>query len=251
MGPACARDQRPPPLLAPAWARGTNLRRLGDFCILFCFVLRCPCNCLPNPNCIIFTADGAQRLCPGLLSQGLGLLLRTSVAAGSPASCCCPQLLRAELLHGARALLLVQGAGAGCSPQPHRRGAPQSIAWGRDAPSPFVWVCVVPALPSPCPASSPSPVSLRFSAVSLVSNFPSWQFWGRELPGPFRLLSDPGLALAPFAPSPPARLCAVLPGTWPCSAWGPSAPPPQRSVPEPPPLGLGAPEEGTEHPGGY
>lgn len=48
-------------------ARGTNLCRLGDFCLLLCFVLRCPCNWLPNPARIIFIADDAQSsgLCPG------------------------------------------------------------------------------------------------------------------------------------------------------------------------------------------
>ncbi|KAI6073423.1 potassium voltage-gated channel subfamily KQT member 4 [Aix galericulata] len=109
----------------------------------------------------MFAADGAQRLCPGRLRQGLGLLLQTSAAAGSPASCCCPQLLRAELLHGEKAVPIVQGAGAGFSPRPQSRGAPRSIAWGRDAPSPFVWVhLVLPGtsqLPPECSVPQPPP----------------------------------------------------------------------------------------------
>lgn len=102
-----------------------------------------------------------------------------------------------------------------------------------------------------CPAPSPSPVSSRFSALSLVSDFPSWQqFWGRDRPRSFRLFSDPGLALTPFAPSQPARVQSVLPGT--------SQLPPECSVPEPPPLAWLLPrrapsiQEGTEHrPGGH
>lgn len=76
----------PPPRLprSPAGVRGTNLCRLGDFCLLFCFVLRCPCNCLLNPDCIIFIADDAQsgKALPRAARPGLVLLLTPKAVAG-------------------------------------------------------------------------------------------------------------------------------------------------------------------------
>lgn len=83
------RHRRPPPR-SPAGARGTDLCRLGDFCLLFCFVLRCPCNCLRNPDCIIFIADGAERLCPGLLRQVLFCSSDQAPWPGGPATCMAP-----------------------------------------------------------------------------------------------------------------------------------------------------------------
>lgn len=78
-----------PPPCSPAGARGTNLCRLEDFCLLFCFVLRCPCNCLLNPDCIIFIADDAQsrKALPWATQPGLVLLLRPSAVARRPAAC--------------------------------------------------------------------------------------------------------------------------------------------------------------------
>lgn len=51
--PPVPRSRGPPPCSLDE-ERGTNLGRLGDFCLLVCFALRCPCNCLLNPAWIIF-----------------------------------------------------------------------------------------------------------------------------------------------------------------------------------------------------
>jgi len=71
-GPIAARNGawgiRDPPR-TPGWLRSTGLCSQGDFCILFCFVLRCLCNCRLNPAWIILLADGARRRCPGPLLQ--------------------------------------------------------------------------------------------------------------------------------------------------------------------------------------
>lgn len=48
---------RDPPSCSPAGVRDTNLCRLEDSCLLFCFVLRCPCNCLLNPDCMVLIAE--------------------------------------------------------------------------------------------------------------------------------------------------------------------------------------------------
>lgn len=92
-GAACAQapedtNHLPPPRPrphSPSRARGTNLCRLGDFCRLFCFVLRCPCNCLLNPRCIIFIADDAQsgKALPRAAQPRLVLLLRPSGREGA------------------------------------------------------------------------------------------------------------------------------------------------------------------------
>lgn len=78
-----------PPPHSLAGARGTNLCRLEDFCLLFCFVLHCPCNCLLNPDCIIFIADDAQsrKALPWAAQPGLVSLLRPNAVAGRRATC--------------------------------------------------------------------------------------------------------------------------------------------------------------------
>lgn len=147
---ACARARETPPPHSPPRARGTNLCRLGDFCLLVCFVLRCPCNCLLNPDGIIFIADDAQSrkalpwaAQPGLVSllgpsgRGANSLLRVParVTAALPAGTGrtgvppCRRLvgeLMAELLcRRKRARLIIQREeGTGSSLLPCRRGAP-------------------------------------------------------------------------------------------------------------------------------
>lgn len=81
----CPGTGDPPLPRSPAGVRGTNLCRRGDFCLLFCFALRCPCNCLLNPDCIIFIADDAQsrKALPAAARPGLVLLLTPRAVAGT------------------------------------------------------------------------------------------------------------------------------------------------------------------------
>lgn len=84
VGAECPQPPETPPPRSPSRTRGTNLCRLGDFCLPFCFVLRCPCNCLLNPDCISFIADGARsrKALPWAAQPALVLLLGPNAVTG-------------------------------------------------------------------------------------------------------------------------------------------------------------------------